>query len=156
MAIDVSSVLNERQWLRVASGNPVFVPLKSFMQQMAAWQSLALWDDDSVLGEIPIVEGQPEFKLTLEGSTNKLRASLTACYTPEVAVVLGLFGADGFNFPVADSRNEGHWIDRNRDAEDDAAGHLMRYGFQISGSKGEWELSGDDAVIDFLTDALPE
>lgn len=156
VAIDVSSVLNERQWLRVASGNPVFVPLKSFMQQMAAWQSLALWDDDSVLGEIPIVEGQPEFKLTLEGSTNKLRASLTACYTPEVAVVLGLFGADGFNFPVADSRNEGHWIDRNRGAEDDAAGHLMRYGFQISGSKGEWELSGDDAVIDFLTDALPE
>ena len=57
------------------------------MQQMAAWQSLALWDDDSVLGEIPIVEGQPEFKLTLEGSTSKLRASLTACYTPEVAVV---------------------------------------------------------------------
>lgn len=156
VAIDVSSVLNERQWLRVASGNPVFVPLKSFMQQMAAWQSLALWDDDSVLGEIPIVEGQPEFKLILEGSTNKLRATLTACYTPEVAVVLGFFGADPFNFPVADSRNEGHWIDRNRDAEDDAAGHLMRYGFQICGSKGEWELSGDDAVIDFLTDALPE
>ena len=156
VAIDVSSVLNERQWLRVAGGNPVFVPLKSFIQQMAAWQSLALWDDDSVLGEIPIVEGQPEFKLTLEGSTNKLRASLTAHYTPEVAVVLGLFGVDEFSFPVADSHNDGQWIDRNRDAEDDAAGHLMRYGFQIYGSKGEWELTGDDAVIDFLTDALPE
>ncbi|MEO1857674.1 MAG: DEAD/DEAH box helicase [Rubritalea sp.] len=156
VAIDVSSVLNERQWLRVASGNPVFVPLKSFMQQMAAWQSLALWDDDSVLGEIPIVEGQPEFKLKLEGSTNKLRATLTANYTPEVSLTLGLFGANDISFPVVDASNEGHWVDRNRDAEDDAAGNLMRYGFQITGAKGEWELSGDDAVIDFLTDALPE
>jgi superfamily II DNA or RNA helicase len=156
VVIDVSAVLNERQWLRVAGGNSIFVPLKNFMQQMAAWQSLALWDDESVLAEIPVAEGQPEFQLTLEGSTDKLRATLTANYTPEVSLVLGLFGAEAVSFPVVDSRNQGHWIDRNRDAEDDAAGHLMRYGFQISGGKGEWTLSGDDSVIDFLTEALPE
>lgn len=156
VVIDVSSVLNERQWLRVASGNPVFVPLKSFIQEVSAWQSFALWDDESVLGEIPVAEGQPEFELTLDGSTDKLKATLKARYSSEVALVLGLFGAETVSFPIADSRNDGHWIDRNRDAEDDAAGNLMRYGFQIAGSKGEWELSGDDAVIDFLTDALPE
>lgn len=156
VVINVSSVLNERQWLRIATGNSVFVPLKSFIQEVSAWQSFALWDDESVLGEIPVAEGQPDFELTLDGSTEKLKATLKARYTPEVALVLGLFGIDGVSFPVVDTQNDGHWIERNRDAEDDAAGHLMRYGFQIAGSKGEWELSGDDAVIDFLTDALPE
>ncbi|MFC5050992.1 SNF2-related protein [Rubritalea spongiae] len=156
VAIDVSEVLNERQWLRIAAGNAVFVPMKSFLKEMAAWQKFALWDDGSVLERIPVKEGAPEFVLELEGSTEKLRAKLQARYTRGVELTLGLFGAESVHFPVEDPAREGQWIERNRDAEDEAAGLLMRYGFQIFGTSGHWELGGDDAVIDFLTDALPE
>ncbi|MGJ8672297.1 SNF2-related protein [Rubritalea sp.] len=156
VAIDVSSVLNERQWLRIASGSSVFVPMKSLLTEMAAWQKFALWDDDTVLEQIPVKEGQPKFVLELEGSIEKLRAKLQASYARGVNITLGLFGAEEVHFPVEDPASEGHWIERNRDAEDNAAGILMRYGFQITGAKGEWELTGDDAVIDFLTDAMPE
>lgn len=156
VAIDVSSVLNDRQWTRIASGNSVFVPMKSLLKEMAAWQSFALWDDDSVLEEIPVKEGEPQFVLELDGSTENLRAKLFAVYAKGVELTLGLFGTEGVQFPVENPQSEGHWIERNRDAEDDAAGSLMRYGFQITGNNGVWELGGDDAVIDFLTDALPE
>jgi superfamily II DNA or RNA helicase len=155
VAIDVSAVLNDRQWQRIAAGNSVFVPMKSLLKEMAAWQSFALWDDDEVLEQIPVKEGEPQFVLELDGSTEKLRAKLQAVYAKGVELTLGLFGADGVSFPVEDPQREGYWIERNRDAEDEAAGILIRYGFQISGSQGYWELGGDDAVIDFLTDALP-
>ena len=156
VTIKVDSVLNDRQWTRLATGHSVFVPMKTLLKEMADWQKFALWDDDSVLGEIPVKEGSPDFELVLEGSTDRLKAKLKAVYARGVEVTLGLFGVEEVNFPVEDPKNDGHWIERNRDSEDDAAGVLMRYGFQISGGRGDWELSGDDAVLDFLTDALPD
>lgn len=156
IVIKVDSVLNDRQWTRLAAGSSVFVPMKTLLKEMADWQSFALWDDDSVLGEIPVKVGEPEFELVLEGSTDRLKARLKAVYARGAEVTLGLFGVEEVHFPVEDPQHEGHWIERNRDSEDDAAGVLMRYGFQISGGRGDWELGGDDAVLDFLTDGLPD
>lgn len=154
--VDVSGLLAERQWLRLALGLPVFVPMKSFLKELPQWSSLAVWDDDSVLGEVPIKVGQPEFQFILEGNTQMLQARLMARYAIGVEVKLGVFKGEEQLFPVEDPKREGHWIERNREAEDDAAGVLMRYGFQIVDSEGGWQLGGDDAVIDFLTDALPD
>ncbi|GAA5495399.1 hypothetical protein Rhal01_01574 [Rubritalea halochordaticola] len=154
--VDVSGVLADRQWQRLGQGLPVFVPMKSFMKELAQWSSLAVWDDDSVLGEVPVKVGTPEFHLVLDGSTQMLQAKLTAKYAMGVELRLGLFQGEEMAFPVEDPKREGHWIERNREAEDEAAGVLMRYGFQIVDSEGGWQLGGDDAVIDFLTDALPK
>lgn len=154
--VDVSGVLNERQWLRLADGGQLFVPMKTLLKELSAWQNFALWDDDSVLDAIPLHEGDPEFELVLEGSTEVLRATLAARYSENVEVKLGVFADESVRFPIEDPHSEGQWIERNRSVEDEAAGILMRYGFQIAANDGSWKLSGDDEVLDFLTDALPE
>lgn len=154
--VEVAAVLNERQWLRLTEGLPVWVPVKNFIKELSSWQQVAAWVDDAALSKIPITVGEPTFQLQLAGSTHELEATLRAVYAPGFELVLGIFGNDEAAFPLEDPQRAGHWLDRNRELEDEAAGRLMACGFQLVDRQGGWSLKGDDAVLDFLCGTLPD
>ncbi len=58
-------------------------------------------------------------------------------------------------FPLPHPTLENHFLSRNRDAEDTAAGMLLQAGFQIIDANGAWQISDSDAIIEFLTSTLP-
>ena len=72
---------------------------------------------------------------------------------------IGLTQGCDIKFPIQApslSRNAvPHFLTRNREAEDLAAGILMQAGFNITDPRGIWQLNSEDAIIEFLTATLP-
>lgn len=154
MVVKTQGALSDRMWSVLASNGSVAVPMKQFLGQLKSLEDCVLWEDDAQLQQIPIRQQEPQIRLELLGTTASLRARLIATYAAGVEVMLGLFSQKVDFFPVADPERPGFWLDRHSDAEDTAAGTLMQYGFQIAGSDGDWELDGDDAVLEFLSSGL--
>ncbi len=152
---DVYTLWKPRYWQRLADGNPVSLPLTEFLNSLDAQNGLVIWDDDSALSEIPISIAEPSFTLVLDGSTQLLTAQLQAQYSPADTHLIGLHDGCDIKFPIIDPEKENHFLTRNREAEDLAAGMLMQAGFQIIDPRGSWQMASEDAIIEFLTAQLP-
>ncbi len=153
---DVSQLWRERYWQRITAGNSVSLPLTEFLNSLEKQNDLIIWDDDSALTDIPISVGEPSFTLILDGSTQLLTAQLKAHYSAEDSHVIGLHDGCEIKFPINHPDQADHFLTRNREAEDMAAGMLMQSGFQIIDPRGSWQLASEDAIIEFLTSALPD
>lgn len=154
MVVKTQGSLSDRMWSVLANHGSVAVPMKQFLTGLSELEDCVLWEDDAQLQQIPITQQEPQIRLEILGSTQSLRARLIATYAAGVEVMLGLFSQQVNEFPVADPKHPGFWLDRNTDSEDNAAGRLMGYGFQLSGAEGDWTLEGDDAVLEFLSAGL--
>ncbi len=154
---NVSALWKPRYWQRLADGNMVSIPIKEYLTGMDMVEDLVIWDDASELGNIPISVAEPSFVLQIDGSTQLLKAKLKAVYAPGEQLTIGILNpaSNEVTFPLSHPTERNHYLTRNREAEDEAAGILMQAGFQIIDSQGAWQLSDDDEIIDFLTATLP-
>ena len=107
------------------------------------------------LGGLDVREGSPRMELEISGSTRALQARLSARYTEDVNVALGL-AADTSDFPCRASEITNQWLIRNQDHEQQAISRLMDQGFEILDASGFLFLRGEDEVLDFLTISLPQ
>lgn len=149
--VDKSGLLKAEQWGRLCSGLPLYVSVQSVISRSEQWADSVQWKDELFFKELRILPGSPEFILNLDGSTERLSAHLVACYSSEVEVDPSNEHDMSEKFPIEQA--DGSWHVRNREEEDAAVGMLMRAGFIIDGGK-KWSLSGDDAVLEFLSGAL--
>jgi superfamily II DNA or RNA helicase len=154
---DVSQLWKARYWQRIVAGNPVSLPLTEFLSSLEAQNDLIIWNDDSLLSDIPISAANPSFTLVLDGSTQQLSAQLKANYSKADGLThtIGLHDGCDIKFPIADPNKKDHYLTRNRESEDIAAGILMQAGFQIIDPRGTWQMANEDAVIEFLIATLP-
>ena len=107
------------------------------------------------LGGLDVREGSPRMELEISGSTRALQARLSARYSEDVNVALGL-AADTSDFPCRASEITNQWLVRNQDHEQQAISRLMDQGFEILDASGFLFLRGEDEVLDFLTISLPQ
>jgi superfamily II DNA or RNA helicase len=152
---DVSGLWKARYWQRIVDGNSVSLSLTEFLSSLDAQNDLIIWDDESALSDIPISATEPSFTLVLDGSTQLLTAQLQAHYSPADSHTIGLHAGCDIKFPIVDPEKTDHFLTRNRDAEDLAAGILMQAGLQIIDPRGTWQMASEDAIIEFLTATLP-
>ena len=152
---NVSELWRERYWQRISDGNTVSIPLNEFLASLEAQSDLIIWDDDSSLSDIPISTAEPSITLTLDGSTQLLTAQIQAQYTATESHTIGLNQSCEIKFPIPHPERTGHYLNRNTDAENTAAGILMQAGFHITDPRGSWQLNSEDSIIEFLTTTLP-
>lgn len=152
---NVSQLWKPRYWQRITDGNPVSIPLTEFLTSLDAQSELIIWDNDSTLSDIPISTAEPTITLILDGSTQLLTAQVQANYSPTDTHTIGLNQNCDIKFPIPHPQKPNHYLNRNRDAEDLAAGILMQAGFNITDPNGTWQLASEDATIEFLTATLP-
>ncbi len=154
---DVSTLWQPRYWKRLADGNMVSISIKEYLTSIEVIVDLVIWDDANELTNIPISTADPSFVLQIDGSTQLLNAKLKAVYAPSSQLTIGIMNPSSheITFPLEDLTNRNHYLNRNRDAEDEAAGVLMQAGFQIVDAQGTWQLRNDDEIIDFLIATLP-
>ncbi|MGJ8655349.1 MAG: SNF2-related protein [Akkermansiaceae bacterium] len=155
---DVAQLWKPRYWQRITDGNPVSLPLTEFLTSLDAQSDLIIWDDDSSLSDIPISTAEPSITLILDGSTQLLSAQIQAHYSSSDTHThtIGLTQSCDIEFPIPHPSKKNHYLTRNRDAEDLAAGTLMQAGFQITDPRGTWQMNNEDAIIEFLTSTLPD
>ncbi len=144
-----------RYWQRIATMQMISLPVKEFLQSRELVADHIIWDDDSKLQSIPISSDTPRFELTIDGSTKLLSARLKAIYSNDQYLIIGLNQTHSIQFPIPHPEIPDHFLDRNRLAEDEAAGILLQSGFQIIDSEGGWQLNDSDGIIDFLTSTMP-
>lgn len=144
-----------RYWQRIATMQTVSIPIKEFLQNRELVNQHIIWDEQSQLQDIPISPAQPRFELTLDGSTALMSARLKAYYSHDQSLTIGLAQSHSIQFPIPHPQIPDHFLDRNRQAEDQAAGILLQTGFQIMDAEGSWQLNDSDSIIDFLTSSLP-
>jgi len=144
-----------RYWQRIAAMQIISIPVKEFLQSREQVSEHILWDDENKLLGIPISAGKPRFELTIDGSTKLMSARLKAFYSDDQSLTIGLTQTHSIQFPIPHPDLPDHYLDRNRQAEDEAAGMLLQAGFQIMDSEGNWQLNNSDTIIDFLTATLP-
>ncbi len=137
---------------RLAAGNPVEIPTVRFFNQLDSWQNWIGFPQGSWLDTLHFVPAAPNFSLSLEGSLQHLEAQLLVRYGQAPPVPPGLGKVDGLP-RLAGDRCE----IRDLKAEEQAAKRLSRAGFVPEDfSSGRWVLKGENSIISFLTQTLPE
>ncbi len=155
MMYDVSAIWKLRYWQRMIDGNSAAISLTEFLKCLDVQHDLVAWDDDSELSDIPISAANPSFILVIDGSSQSITAQLRAQYSPMDSHIIGLHDDCKIDFPIPDPEKQGHYLVRNREAEDLAAGILMQSGFHIIDPRGSWQMATEDTILEFLTGTLP-
>ncbi len=134
----------------LAVGKTARIPTADFLGQLGSWQEWVIFPADSWLGALHFVPARASFELALEGSLQHLEAKLTVNYGAErVAPGLGKLA----DLPrLAADRCEV----RDSIGEEKAVARLLAAGFQFQDvAQGAFKLSGESAVLEFLTQTLP-
>ncbi len=135
----------------LAAGNPVKLPAHRFFNHLESWQEWVHFPENSWLEQLHFVQAPAVFELALEGSLQHLEAQLSVRYGAAPPVPPGLGKVDGLPRLIGD-----HCEVRDLAKEEKAANRLMRAGFTVENfSTGRWVMKGEDAILDFLTQALP-
>jgi len=136
---------------QLAQGKSIEILISQFLNHLDSWQEWIHFPADSWLGSLHFVPATPTFELALEGSLQHLEARLSVRYGTTAPLPPGLGKVDGLP-RLSEDRCEV----RNLHAEEKAASRLSRVGFAVENfSSGLWAMSGESAILDFLTQSLP-
>lgn len=97
----------------------------------------------------PLVAGRPVFRLQIEGSLNRLAATLMAAYGERLLTAGSRIG-EPFQY-----QDDGRWRARNPEMEAAGLARLTAAGFSRPDAKGEMLLKGERAILQFLAGVLP-
>ena len=89
---------------------------------------------------------EPKFILTLDGTSEKVRAQLSARYGHTIVPVSPNARNLGYASVAAPDGSPAMLYRRREDAERDAGKQLLGLGFRFDSQSGSYEVSGDDAV----------
>jgi len=136
----------------LTSGDWMELDTAAFVKLLEGIEKSYQLPDD--LGGLDIRDGSPRVELEISGSTRALQARLSARYTEDVTVSLGL-SSENTDFPCRSDDDTNQWLVRNEEQEQSAISRLMGQGFEILDASGFLFLRGEDEVLDFLTITLP-
>jgi hypothetical protein len=136
---------------RLAAGKPVDVPLAAFFTHMETWQDWVDFPPESWIESLHFTPAAATFELTLDGSLQSIDARLLVRYGDAAPVPPGLGTVSGL------PRLSGDRCEiRHLPGEDQAARRLAATGFApLDLSAGKWRLTGESAVVGFLSSSLP-
>jgi superfamily II DNA or RNA helicase len=137
------SILREPVTLSTDQGNNFLIHelpgLRSFFQV------------DSVVGPAPVSPGVPEVFATFEGSLNYLNAKLQFLYGKRM-ITLGAFApSENFVYESVEGK-----MSRNPRFERDCADVIHIAGFHGPDSNGDFTLKGQNAILRFFAQVLPD
>jgi superfamily II DNA or RNA helicase len=145
--VELATVLGE-----LAGGKSVEIPSREFFNHLNTWQEWLHFPEGSWLESLHFVPAVAVFELSLEGSLQHLEAQLVVRYGDAPPLPPGLGKVDGLPRLVGD-----HCEVRDLLKEEKAAGQLGRAGFDVENfSSGRWAMRGESAILDFLTQWLPD
>jgi SNF2 family DNA or RNA helicase len=132
-------------------GNSPTIPVRQLLEQLDPWQDWLSFPPDGWLETLHFVTAQASFSLYLEGSLQHLEAQLTVQYDHSKPVP-----PESGQLECLPRLIHDHCELRNFPAEAHAITRLQQAGFQLDNrSNGSWSLSGETAVLHFLTHCLP-
>jgi superfamily II DNA or RNA helicase len=135
----------------LARGESVSIPVRQLLANLESWQDWLAFPASCWLESLHFVPAEVSFDLELDGSLQHVDARLTVTY-PEAAPIPPGLG----EVPHLPRLTDSLCKVRNHGAERNAAEQLERAGFQIkSPAEGTWSLSGETAVLKFLSQTLP-
>ena len=106
---------------------------------------------DSVAGSPPASAGVPEVFATFEGSLNYLHAKLQFLYGKRIITLGASAPSENFVYESAEGKRS-----RNPRFERDCADALHTTGFQGPAANGDFTLKGQNAVLRFFAQFLPD
>lgn len=121
---------------------------------LKAWQRVFSFADDSWLAELRFEAAPARFELLLDGSLERLQARLNVQYRDGLAIAVAPLGAGGDDEAFLYQEENGHFLVRNQQAEQEAWLHLQRGGFSAD-SDGYLVARGEERVLQILADVLP-
>ena len=136
---------------RLAAGKPVDIPLATFFAHMETWQDWVGFPPESWIESLHFIPAAASFELTLDGSSQSIDARLLVRYGDSPPVPPGLGVVAGLPRLSGDQCEIRHLAD-----EEKAVQRLAAAGFApVDLSAGKWRLTGESAVIEFLSSTLP-
>ena len=136
---------------RLTTGQPAEIPLDRFLAGIDLWQEWVAFPDGSWIDSLHFVPADPVFEVTLDGAIQRLEARLLVRYDASPPVLPCLDTVAGLPRLTADRCEV-----RNLQGEQQAIAQLTSAGFVASeSSTGNWILTGESAVLDFLSTTLP-
>jgi superfamily II DNA or RNA helicase len=106
---------------------------------------------DSIAGSTPIKPGAPEVFATFEGSLNYLNAKLQFLYGKRMITLGASAASENFVYDSTEGK-----ASRNPPFEKNSADALHRAGFQGPDSTGDFTLKGQNAILRFFAQVLPD
>jgi superfamily II DNA or RNA helicase len=132
---------------RLAEGKLVECSIQHFLSQWNDWREVVEFPQDAWTERLHIVPAPHEFGLSLDGSARQLKAELRVSYAGLGECVPGMGNIDGLPRLECDT-----CLVRDGGGEADAVRQLESAGFvRGEGDAGAWRLTGDSAVLGFLT-----
>jgi superfamily II DNA or RNA helicase len=136
----------------LARGKTAVMPMRNFLSDLALWQEWLELPDQGWLAELHFTPAQANVRLMLDGSIQQLMAQLKVAYPGDDPVA----PCHGTIHSLPELTN-GTCRIRNLDAEQAACDALTNAGFlPIDPNHGTWQLTGESAVMPFLTRKLPD
>ena len=135
--------------LSLSRGHDIEIPSRDLLRKLSDWQDWLAFPTGGWLESMHFVPLVPEFRLSLDGSLQRLDAKLSVSY-PNCAPQPPASG-DAPELP----RLSGMRCEiRDLHAEDRAVRLLQHAGFQPQ-PPANWSLHGESAILSFLADTLP-
>lgn len=127
------------------------IPVPAFLENLERWQEWLDFPEVPWLEAIHFVPAPANFELSLDGSLQRLEATLRVAYGEAAPVVPGRGQVRGLP-----KLNGDHCEVRNWSAEKEAVNRLEATSFQLIDSiNGRWVLGSESAIIQFLARHLP-
>jgi superfamily II DNA or RNA helicase len=135
----------------LARGDSLDLPVRQVLEHLGPWQDWLEFPADGWLEGLHFIPAPARFHLNLEGSLQHIEARLTVAYGDSPQVPPG--GGHVNELP----RLSGDYCEvRDFPAEARAVSRLEQAGFLAADrSVGAWSLSGESAILHFLTCTLP-
>lgn len=138
-------------WRLLVSGREARVELRVLLGNLERWQDWFLFPEGGWLQSLHFVPAPARFRLSLDGTAQRITAKLQVAYDDGPWLVCGQGDLDQLPRLLGERCEV-----RNRRAEEMALGQLESAGFGVQGSTNvSSELLGQEAVLHFIVDYLP-
>jgi superfamily II DNA or RNA helicase len=111
----------------------------------------SFFSTDSIAAPAPMRPGVPEVHATFEGSLNYLTAKLQFLYGKRMITMSASAASENFVYESAEAK-----LSRNPPFENDCADLIRNAGFQGPASIGDFTLKGQNAILRFFGQILPD
>ncbi len=140
------------QLRKLFNGDVLEISLDQFFSQIHAWQECLKFPEDSWLDKFHFKAAHAHYHLLLDGSMRQLQAQLLVKYDPSEPVAIGSNSSVGLP-----RWNNDCCETRDLTGENAATKILLGIGFTLKNpTNGEWSLTGEEAIMHFVTKSLPD
>lgn len=151
------TLLNPSQIELLSNGGQLKIKTKEFIMRSDDWERVFDWGQSNLLEKLRVMPSPMSFIFQVEGSISRIKAKLQARYPGGLKCRAGVKADAALlsAFPMRDRNHAGRWLVRNEEAEYAAIRKVESMGFSQTSSE-DWQLEGEEMVLDFLSGGLAE